>query len=275
MAVPQVGGKLGASQKDFPMSTPIQSVPLYLWSQNQSGSLSAHSTPAESPSTGTSYLEAVSLPVDFGRIMEQRGYAACRCVDLDLVERRKQISAAGGKINSVTARPASGTAAPGSLEEQIDWISAEYHDFLSTEVPLLSYLLGRIVDRHAVHYPELWEFQGAFAELEEQLTAHLELEQRVLFPLLKRFDGAQESKIPVEERPNVSSTLASVWRNHDFFRDAMRNLRSWTHDFAPPDTACTVYRSVLQGMAELGCRLEACLRAEESLYAKVLALSVP
>lgn len=149
-------------------------------------------------------------------------------------------------------------ASPGSSE--IDWatrpmsalidhIVASHHAYLWKELPRLEYLVGRVVAAHGERHPELPHVQQVFGGLKQELESHLMKEERILFPLIRQLEAAQERF--TAHCGSVNNPILMMEHEHDGAGHALERLRSLTSGFIVPDGACNTYRAMLSGLAEL------------------------
>jgi iron-sulfur cluster repair protein YtfE (RIC family) len=149
----------------------------------------------------------------------------------------------------------------------IDFIRS-HHRLLSTEMTLLGYMLNQVAERHGGSYPELWDSQGLFTELEDHLYAHIALQEHGLFPALLRPETLLLARHLPSETHVIMESVATLKTEHLFFRWAFAELREWTHGFIPAECAYIDQRVVYSWLANLSRQLETCWRLEELLISR-------
>lgn len=129
--------------------------------------------------------------------------------------------------------------------ELIEHILTRYHDRHRQELPELIRLSQRVELVHGGHPACPAGLSDQLETLQEELEAHMQKEERILFPMICR--GMRD----------VAAGPVSVMRHeHDDHGVALGRLREITHDLALPEGACTTWRSLYQGLARLVQELE-------------------
>ena len=135
------------------------------------------------------------------------------------------------------------------LDEVIDHVLATHHVYLKEELPRLSAMLAKVVERHAGRHPELREALEVFSSMRDELDAHMAKEERILFPMIRELANA--ASLPGFHCGSVGNPIGVMEREHESAGAALARLRALTHQYTPPDDACGTHRAVLDGLAEL------------------------
>ena len=104
---------------------------------------------------------------------------------------------------------------------------------------------------------------------------HLMKEEMVLFPYIVRMEEAVVEKSPLPPAPfgSVRNPVAMMVNEHDGAGEALRALRSASHDYAVPPDACASYRSLYQGLAALEADLHQHIHLENNiLFPRAVAM---
>lgn len=126
-----------------------------------------------------------------------------------------------------------------STRDLITRVIAKHHQYLHRTLPFLRTLAAKVARVHGDREPELLSVSILVDKLAEILLAHLEEEERNLFPALL------SDSIPA----GVADALARMADEHEDVGARLKELRAVAEDFVPPDWACTSYRTL---MGELG-----------------------
>lgn len=137
-----------------------------------------------------------------------------------------------------------------SLADLIANINATHHVFVRSECPRILALTEKVVGVHGKKHPELMQVQDVFAALSEELAVHLMKEEQILFPYVVRLE---ESAVAGEPAPpamfgTVMNPIGMMMREHDGAGEALRALRTATHDYTLPEDACISYRTLYQAL---------------------------
>jgi regulator of cell morphogenesis and NO signaling len=138
-----------------------------------------------------------------------------------------------------------------SLTALVRHIQARYHEPLRAELPRLSAMLDKVVDRHGDRLPgQLALLQSTFRRLKDELLAHMRKEDTVLFPVIV----ALESGEPVPASAAgvwIDSPIAVMEAEHEDAGAALALMRDATQGYAPPEWACPTFRGLYYGLAQL------------------------
>jgi regulator of cell morphogenesis and NO signaling len=135
------------------------------------------------------------------------------------------------------------------LADLVAHIQSRYHQHLYEELPRLSAMMSKVLERHGDRLPEtLPPLAAAFDVLQQDLLHHMRREDAVLFPaILSLAAGSSDIGGP----SGLSNAIAVMERDHAQAGDALDRLRTLTHGYQPPDDACPTFRGLYFGLAEL------------------------
>ena len=169
----------------------------------------------------------------------------CQAQQVDLPE----ICGALTQLEAAPEEPAAEAWAHGRLGSLIDHIVATHHEFLRRELPRLAGLLEKVRQAHGKKHADLTQLQIVFRDLADELTTHLEKEERVLFPWIRRLEADQS--VPATLTASVNEPIRGMEHDHRTVAEALLQIRRLTNDFVPPADACPTYWTLLDGLANL------------------------
>lgn len=141
-----------------------------------------------------------------------------------------------------------------SLSEVIDHILTRYHARLREDLPRLGEMAEKVLRVHGEKHPEvLPALARTFRALRAELEAHTMKEERILFPYIRVMEGAVERGEAAPPAPfgSVRGPIQMMEDEHTGAADALARLRELTGGFEPPTGACTTFRGLYHGLAEL------------------------
>ena len=142
-----------------------------------------------------------------------------------------------------------------SLPDLIDHILTVYHQPLHEELPRLEAMARKVVRVHGDKDPErLPELLSVYLALEAELEDHMQKEEMVLFPMIRRGE-ARSARGPV----------AVMLREHNDAGLALRRLRELTGDYTVPDGACSTWRALWHGLAALESAMHEHIHLENNI----------
>jgi regulator of cell morphogenesis and NO signaling len=152
-----------------------------------------------------------------------------------------------------------------SIAELCDHIVTAHHDKLRAELPRIDELLATIVRVHSAHHPELQDLQRLFGTMRNELEAHIETEERVVFPICRR---AEADHAEVDE-----GVLALHEQEHAETGDALVALRELAHDYDTAGALCGTHRRLLDALQRFELDLHQHIHEENNvLFPRARAL---
>ena len=129
-----------------------------------------------------------------------------------------------------------------STRELITRVIARHHQYLHRTLPFLVGLVHKVSRVHGERETTLRSLARVVDTLAKTLLAHLDDEERELFPELL-------GREPPTER--AVALLHGMRQEHEQVGEMLATLRSIAKDYAPPDWACNSYRTLLAVFAHL------------------------
>jgi len=186
---------------------------------------------------------------------------ACSCAGADL--NRVQQDLATVDAASVPPTSLACTRPPGTIQEGVDHLLSVHHDFLRQEMPRITRLINRIVDRHGELHPRFWDLRDLIEEFVCTMGRHLDNQANVLFPLLKRI----ETPFAWYHLDNIfRDPIATLRSTHNRYRILLAGLNQWTNGYTTPPGACTTYRVLMEGLSDLDAEVERYFTEELTVF---------
>jgi len=134
----------------------------------------------------------------------------------------------------------------------IAYIVRHHHGYVRRVLPPLVSHVRKVASAHGVKHPELVEVAVIFEEVADEMTAHLDKEEEVLFPYIEQLQIALRLGDPVPRAPfgAVDKPIAMMEEEHEHAGEAMRRIRELTAGYTPPPGACTTYGVCLRELEE-------------------------
>ena len=165
---------------------------------------------------------------------------ACLNRRLDVIEVFRALAAAAAPDRHVQ----DWSRAP--LHALTEHIVAAFHDPLRQELPRLQQLAARVRGAHGERAAELVDrIDADLGELAMDLTDHMQKEEAVLFPAIRRLEAGQSGEMPIE------MPIAVMEQDHDHAGVLLARLRESTSGYAVPDWGCQTVRALYEGLEAL------------------------
>ena len=139
-----------------------------------------------------------------------------------------------------------------SLESLSSHIVETHHAYVKRELPRLSMLAQKVVNRHGPTKKELPLIASALAQLADELVSHLAKEETVLFPYIV---GLERAIVSHASRPQscfgtVANPIEMMTQEHDAAGALISEIRKLSHDFTTPEDACPTFHAFYDGLRE-------------------------
>jgi regulator of cell morphogenesis and NO signaling len=134
------------------------------------------------------------------------------------------------------------------LAELADFIVETHHAFTRAAIARITPLLAKVAGKHGDRHPELRRIADAFAALATEMEPHMVREERVLFPYIRSLAQPSPAAPPFG---TVRNPVRTMMAEHDRAAEQLAAIRDASAGFSAPADACTSYRALYAGLAEL------------------------
>lgn len=125
----------------------------------------------------------------------------------------------------------------------IDYIVNTHHVYLKENNQPIAASAQKVAEVHGAHHPEVIEIAAIFEKIITDMAAHLETEEELVFPAIKRADAVVGSGKNLEpaDRDLLKTSLEKLQREHEEIGDAIHKIRHLANDYAIPDDVCNTF----------------------------------
>lgn len=168
---------------------------------------------------------------------------ACRRIGLDPEKIKAEISQPSSAHTSPAFRPEKW-----SSTFLIDYIVQNHHSYVKKTIPEIQAFLDKVCDAHGNECLELFEIRENFFVLSEELTSHMMKEELVLFPAIKRLESEHNADHPLIA--TIQTPVGAMEHEHVIAGGLVKQIRSLSNNYTPPDFACPTYRITYKKLQE-------------------------
>ncbi len=123
----------------------------------------------------------------------------------------------------------------------VDYIVQNHHAYVKESIPQLQELLDKVCSVHGEDHIELVEVRDDFNDLADELLAHMQKEEEVLFPAIK--NGYQRAI-------NMGEPIRMMEEEHEQAGDLMKSIRQLTNHYTVPHDACPTFQLTYKKLEE-------------------------
>lgn len=162
-----------------------------------------------------------------------------------------------------------------SLDFLMIYIENVHHTYVRESLPLISQYVNKVVKVHGHHYQEVVRVNQLFHEVANELLAHLQKEEQILFPFIKQLVEASKEKNKSTSVPfgTVNNPIKMMEHEHENAGDAFKEIARLTNNYTPPKEACNTFRALYSKLEEFEQDLHKHIHLENNiLHPKAIEL---
>lgn len=151
-----------------------------------------------------------------------------------------------------------------------DFIVNTHHRYIKKNLPEITTYAQKVMEVHSENHPELIAINSLVKELNKKLTAHIEEEEKVLFPKIKALVNTNSQK-PNSE--SLKETMALIEKQLQYISKAFDEIKKSSNNYALPEDSCASYELLFHKLADLEADTHLLIHLENNiLFPKVLKL---
>lgn len=157
-----------------------------------------------------------------------------------------------------------------------DYIVNTHHSYVKKSLPELLQFGLKVAKVHGNLHPELVTIYGLVEEVSEEMTEHMEKEEKILFPFIKKVSQAA-NKAEVFSNASfgsVENPISMMEHEHEIVGKNLELIRNLSKDFALPSDACASYKLYFKMLEEFESDLFLHVHLENNiLFPRILEMS--
>lgn len=165
-------------------------------------------------------------------------------IDVTKIETELQQLSTEGKVSNVSYNE-------WNIDFLADYIVNTHHSYVRKYLPELRGYALKVAQVHGEHHPELLPIQKLVEEINEELTEHMEQEEKVLFSYVKQIVHSKNTNQPlVKEGKTLQELIEELEKEHDFVGRCFDKIRELSNGYAIPEDACSSYKLLYKMIQE-------------------------
>jgi regulator of cell morphogenesis and NO signaling len=168
---------------------------------------------------------------------------ACIRVGLDPEKIKREIYESSSGDSQQVVRPEKWNSAL-----LIDYIIQNHHAYVKESSPEIVMLLDKVCNAHGSDVPELFQIRDLFLDLSQELIDHMNKEELILFPALKRLNENIDQNHPLQR--TIHGPIAAMEHEHDSAGELIKAIRGLSNNYTIPEFACPTFRITFKKLQE-------------------------
>jgi len=154
-----------------------------------------------------------------------------------------------------------------SLGQLTEHIRQKHHAYVREAIPRVCALLAKVKSKHGANHPEIATIEVLFSEVGQEMTAHMQKEEMILFPYIETLERLAQNG-GTRERPSfqtVRNPIQMMMKEHDAAGDHVKRIREASSGYVPPADACTSYERLYGELREFEADLHQHVHLENNI----------
>jgi regulator of cell morphogenesis and NO signaling len=157
------------------------------------------------------------------------------------------------------------------LDFLADYIVNTHHSYVKKSLPDIRTYAAKVAKVHGDIHPELLPIALLVEDIAEELSAHLQKEEKILFPFIKQLFTSQA--IPPAHFGTVRNPITVMETEHEMVGKNLEEIRALSNNYTLPEDACASYSLLYQLLDEFENDLHIHIHLENNiLFPKALEL---
>jgi len=156
-----------------------------------------------------------------------------------------------------------------------DYIVNIHHQFVSANIPLILQYAEKVENVHSNDHPEVAEINNLFKEAANELLAHMQKEEKILFPLIKSLENAVYEPLADKTAHNkgIGNPIRVMVMEHENVGNILKEISLLSNEYQIPEGACNTFRVFYGKLKEFEDDLHQHIHLENNiLFPKAIAL---
>ncbi len=151
-------------------------------------------------------------------------------------------------VTSTTTQMAAADYLTWPLDLLADYIEKKHHRYVAQKTPELMQYLNKLCKVHGERRPELLEIRDEFAHVASELTSHMQREEMILFPFVRKMANLKQVAPP--PFGTIQNPIRMMMHEHSVEGDRLAKISELSNQYTAPADGCTTYRVAFSMLRE-------------------------
>lgn len=154
-----------------------------------------------------------------------------------------------------------------SLEALLEYVVDKHHSYIRDHIPLIQGYLHKLCRVHGKNHPELFEIDQLFTASSDDLLAHLQKEEQILFAYIFEIVAASNNNTQLRRPPfiTIKNPVAMMMNEHITEGERFLRIRELSNNFTAPADGCNTYKAAYAALADYERDLHLHIHLENNL----------
>ncbi|EAY28291.1 hemerythrin domain-containing protein, partial [Microscilla marina] len=156
-----------------------------------------------------------------------------------------------------------------------DHIENVHHTYVTDNIPILLEYAAKVAEVHGNEHPEVIEINQLLKAVSKELIQHMDKEERILFPFVKKLLQTQKnsSKAPPPPFVTVDNPIRVMEYEHENAGDTFKKMALLSNKYTPPANACNTFKALYAKLQDFEQDLHQHIHLENNiLFPKAIRL---
>ncbi len=138
------------------------------------------------------------------------------------------------------------------LDFLADYIVNTHHSYVTESIELITDYAVKVVKVHGEAHPPVFKIYELFTQVAEELTSHMQKEELILFPYIKKLASAKRESGSVMLAPfgSVLNPINMMESEHEFVGNLLKEIADVSNNYNPPEWACNTFKALYAKLDE-------------------------
>lgn len=130
------------------------------------------------------------------------------------------------------------------------YIENVHHSYVRESLPIISQYTNKVAKVHGHHYTEVVKINDLFHEVADELLLHLQKEEQVLFPYIKKLVDSKGKEAIASNFGTVQNPIMMLENEHENAGNIFKEIAKLTNNYIPPKEACNTFKALYNKLEE-------------------------
>ncbi len=149
----------------------------------------------------------------------------------------------------------------------VDYIINNHHSYVKKSLSEMPQYVEKVGQAHGETHPETIQISKLFHQLGQELASHLQKEEHILFPTIKKLVAFKKGQdvnfnFPIN---HIHQPMRMMEMEHDTAGNILKEIRRLSNDYKLPDDACATFEMVYNFLQEFEADLHQHIHLENNI----------